>query len=282
MTEFLAQLLLMVEGSDQRIGNRLQAIGFASPTQLGPHMQVGPFLFMGAMMILGMLGVVSVLSPQRAHVLPPAVTAVLIGATRTIGILAAILPKMRWSDCRPDERRNPPYLAWLGWAAAAGIISLLIERAAYAIALGDVHAALDFARYPVLPMAPMAFATSLVVSILCDVDFGLGQGWSRRFSEALLSGAASAVAMFVCVHLLDLTPSTAGHGAPWLPLLITFALGFGTGLFAPYFYRLARGEEFGTNWRRSTRFLKGAAQPKSCETSAADRLSPLRRQAAQS
>jgi hypothetical protein len=243
MTVFLAQLLLMVEGSDQRIGNRLQAIGFASPAQLAPHMQVGPFLFMGAMMILGMLGVVSVLSPQRAHVLPPAVTAVLIGVTRTIGILAAILPKMRWSDCRPDERRNPPYLAWLGWAAAAGIISLLIERAAYAIALGDVDAALDFARYPVLPMAPMAFATSLVVSILCDVDFGLGEGWSRRFSEALLSGAASAAAMFVCVHLLDLRPSTAGHGAPWLPLLITFALGFGTGLFAPYFYRLARGEE---------------------------------------
>jgi hypothetical protein len=242
-TEFLAQLLLMVEGSDQRIGNRLQAIGFAPLARPGPHMQVGPFLFIGAMMIFGMLGVVAVLSPQHTHVLPPAVSAVLIGTTRTIGILAAILPKMRWSKCRPDERGNPPYLAWLGWAALAGIISLLIERAAYAIALGDAGAALDFAHYPLLPMAPMAFATSLVISILCDVDLGLGQGWARRFSEALLSGAASAVAMFVCVHLLDIAPSTAGHGPPWLPLLITFALGFGTGLFAPYFYRLARDEE---------------------------------------
>jgi hypothetical protein len=92
-------------------------------------------------------------------------------------------------------------------------------------------------------MAPMAFATSLVISILCDVDLGLGQGWARRFSEALLSAAASAVAMFICVHLLDLTPSTAGQGSPWLPLLITFALGFGAGLFAPYFYRRARDEE---------------------------------------
>ena len=62
MTEFLAQLLLMVEGSDQRIINRLRPIGFVPSTRVGPRMQIGPFLFMGAMMIFGMLGVVSVLS----------------------------------------------------------------------------------------------------------------------------------------------------------------------------------------------------------------------------
>ena len=137
-------------------------------------MQVGPFVFMGAMMIFGMLGVVAVVSPQHGQVLPPAVTAILIGTTRTIGILAAILPKMRWSKCRPDEHGNPPYLAWLGWAAVAAIISLVVERAAYAIALGDALAALDFTRYPMTPMAPMAFSTSLVLSILCDVDLRLG------------------------------------------------------------------------------------------------------------
>ena len=46
LTEFLAQLLLMVEGSDQRIINRLQPMGFVSSTRVGPEMQVGPFVFM--------------------------------------------------------------------------------------------------------------------------------------------------------------------------------------------------------------------------------------------
>jgi len=243
MAEFLAQLLLMVEGSDQRIMNRLLPIGFVPSTRPGPQMPIGPFLFMGAMMIFGMLGVVSVVSPHHAHLLPPAVMAVLIGTTRTIGILTAIMPKLRWSACRPDSRGNPPYLAWLGLACLAGIVSLFIERLAYAIALHDVGAAVNFSQYPLRPMAPMAFATSLIIAILCDVDFGLGQGWARRTAEGLLSGAASLIAMFICTHLLDLTPSTAGHGPAWLPIAIPFALGFGTGLFAPYLYRRARDEE---------------------------------------
>jgi hypothetical protein len=242
MTEFLAQLLLMVEGSDQRIGNRLQTIGFAAPAQPSPHMQVGPFMFMGAMMILGMLGVVSVLSPQHAHVLPRPVSAVLIGTTRTIGILAAILPKMHWSKFRPDSRGNPPHLAWLGWAGVAAIISLMIERAAYAIALGDAVAALDFVAYPVTPMAPMAFSTSLVLSILCDVDLHLGHGWARRVSEGLLSAVAAAVSIYICTHLLFLTASSARVWL-WMPYIISSGLGFVSGFFAPYLYRRARDEE---------------------------------------
>ena len=242
MTEFLAQLLLMVEGSDQRIGNRLQAIGFVPPAQPSPHMQVGPFLFMGAMMIFGMLGVVAVVSPQHGQVLPPAVTAILIGATRTIGVLAAILPKMRWSKCRPDERGNPPYLAWLGCAAIAGIISLLVERGAYAIALGDAFAPLDFTRYPMTPMGPMAFATSLTLSILCDVDLRLGYGWARRVSEGLLSALVAAVSVYICIHLLLLTASAAQVWV-WMPYIISSGLGFASGFFAPYLYRRARDEE---------------------------------------
>jgi hypothetical protein len=242
-TEFLAQLLLMVEGSDQRIINRLQPIGFAAPAQPGPHMQVGPFLFIGAMMIFGMLGVVSVFSPQHAHVLPAPVNAILIGTTRTIGILAAILPKLRWSTCRPDGRGNLPYLSWLGWAGVAAIVSLLIERSAYAIALGDVVAGLDFVRFPLRPIAPMALATSLVISILCDVDLHLGYGWTRRITEGLLCAVAMAVSVFICIHLLDLTPSTGGPSSPLRPYIISSALGFVSGFFAPYFYRRARDEE---------------------------------------
>jgi hypothetical protein len=241
-TEFLAQLLLMVEGSDQRIINRLQPIGFATPARPAPHMQIGPFVFIGAMMIFGMLGIVSVASPHHQHVLPPAVSAVLIGTTRTIGILTAILPKLRWSTSRPDDVGNLPYFAWLGWAAAAAIISLVIERSAYAIALGSPDAGLDFVAHPVTPMAPMAFSTSLVLSILCDVDLHLGQGWARRVSEGLLAAVAAAGSIYICTHLLLLNAST---GRLWflMPYLISSSLGFVSGFFAPHFYRRARGEE---------------------------------------
>jgi hypothetical protein len=242
ITEFLAQLLLMVEGSDQRIINRLQPIGFVPSTSVGPHMQVGPFVFMGAMMIFGMLGVVSVVSPHQSHVLPPAVSAILIGTTRTIGILTAILPKLRWSRSCPDHDGNPPYLAWLGWAAVAAVISLVIDRSAYAIALGELGAGLDFVADPVTPMAPMAFSTSLVLSILCDVDLHLGQGWARRVSEGLLGAVGAAISIYICTHLLFLTAST-GRVWVWMPYVVSSGLGFISGFFAPYLYRRARGEE---------------------------------------
>jgi len=240
-TEFLAQLLLMVEGSDQRIGNRLQAIGFAAPPQPGPRLQVGPFVFMGAMMIFGMLGIVSLGSPHPGQGLPPAVTAVLIGATRTIGILTAILPKLRWSQSCPDDDGNPPHLAWLGWAGAAALLSLLIERSAYAIASGNLDAGLEFGANPVTPMAPMAFSTSLVLSILCDVDFHLGHGLPRRVSEGLLAAVAGAFSIYLCIHLLLLTAAAGQLWSP-MPYVISSGLGFVSGFFAPHLYRRARGE----------------------------------------
>jgi hypothetical protein len=242
MAEFLAQLLLMVEGSDQRIGNRLRAIGFAPPAQPLPPMQVGPFLFMGAMMIFGMLGVVSLVSPQHEGVIPPAVNAVLIGTTRTIGILTAVLPKMRWSKSRPDSLGNPRYLDWLGWAAVAGIVSLLIERATVSIASGRVGAGLDFAGFPLGPLAPMAFTTSLVISILCDLELPLGRGWARRVSEGLLSALAAAFSLYLCMHLLFLAVSSAPVWL-WMPYIFSSGLGFVSGFFAPYLYRCARDEE---------------------------------------
>ena len=242
MSEFLAQLLLMVEGSDQRIVNRLQPMGVASSTRVGPDMPVGPFLFMGAMMIFGMLGVVSVVSPHHSNVLPPAVSAILIGMTRTIGIVTAVLPKLRWSQFRPDGRGEPPYLAWLAWASVAAIASLVIERGAYAIALGNLGAALDFTQNPLRPMAPMAFATSLITSILCDVDLHLGHGLARRLSEGLISAAAAVVSIAICIRLLSLASTTA---QVWslLPYVVSSGLGFAGGFFAPCFYRRALDEE---------------------------------------
>jgi hypothetical protein len=243
MTEFLAQLLLIVEGSEQRIDSRLQSIGFAPTAEPWPDLPIGPFLFIGVMMIVGMLAVVAVVSPPHAQILPAPVIAILIGTTRTIGLLTAVLPKIRWRNSRPDSRGNPPYLAWLGWAALAGVLSFLIERAIYTVAFGHVLASLDFATCRLTPMAFMSFATSLVISILCDVDLRLGLGWARRVTEGLLCALAMAVAIFICTHLLALSIPTGEQAPFWRPIIISSALGFGCGLFAPYIYRRARDEE---------------------------------------
>ncbi len=84
---------------------------------------------------------------------------------------------------------------------------------------------------------------SLVISILCDVDLHLGHGWTRRITEGLLGAVAMAVSVFICIHLLDLTASTGGPSTPLRPYIISSALGFVGGFFAPYFYRRARDEE---------------------------------------
>jgi hypothetical protein len=193
------------------------------------------------MMIVAVFGLAAGSAP--GHVMPLAVTAILIGTTRTIGILTAVLPKLRWSKYRVDDRDNPPYLAWLEWAALAGVLSLLIERATYALILGDPAAAVDFDKFPFRATSLFAFATSLVISILCDVKLPLGHGWARRVAEGVLCGFAMSVSSLIWTRLLNYTAvSTAGNGPSWFPWLFSFTLGFVCGLFAPHIYRRALEE----------------------------------------
>jgi hypothetical protein len=185
-------------------------------------------------MIFAILGIVSVMPTRGSGPLPLSVTAVLIGTTRTIALLTAVLPKLRWSAYRPDSRGNLPYRAWLVWAAVAAVISLLIERTALAVAHQAFSAEVDFQHYPLSPMAPMAFASSLSISILCDLDLArLGRGWARRVSEGLLCGLAMVFAIFVCTHLLALPASTSTQVSPWFPPVFAFSLAFLSGLFGP-------------------------------------------------
>src|SRR5271169_1055084 len=58
MAEFLARLLLNVEGSRPRILERMRSIGFWVEEPC-PPLPVGPLVFMGAMMIVAILGVVA-------------------------------------------------------------------------------------------------------------------------------------------------------------------------------------------------------------------------------
>ena len=88
----------------------------------------------------------------------------------------------------------------------------------------------------------MAVATSLVLSILCDVNLHLGHGWARRVSEGLIGAVAGAVSMFICIQLLSISSAT-GQVWPPLPHVVSSGLGFVGGFFAPYLYRRARDEE---------------------------------------
>jgi hypothetical protein len=165
---------------------------------------------MGAMMIVAILGMVATVHPD-SHRLPLPIIAVLIGTTQTIGLVSAILPKLRWSAFRPDSRDNPPYLGWLASSSFAGIVAFLIDRAATAIAHHAFDAALDFDHYPLSPMGPMAFAISLYIAIICDVELGPSDGWLRRIIEGILGGAVMVAAIFICTQLLDIASATKGQ-----------------------------------------------------------------------
>jgi hypothetical protein len=234
MVEFLAQLLLIVEGSDARIRIQLQAVGFNVVDPVCPPLPLGPFAFMGVMMIIAILGMVSVM-PSQPGALPLGITAVLIGTTKTVALLAAILPKLRWRTFRPDSRGNFPFLPWIASAGFAAVISLLIDRTALAIAVHRFSAGLDFLHYPLTPMAPMSFVLGLSIAVICDLDLRVANGWARRALEGMLCGAAMVVGIFICTHMADLRTTTLEHISLWFPFVFAFSLGFGSGFFAPYF-----------------------------------------------
>jgi len=242
LAQFLAELLLMVEGSDVMIKSRLQSIGFCIVEPPCIPLPIGPFVFMGVVMIVAILGVVAVV-PTSGGPLPLAITAILIGITKTIGVLAAVLPKLRSSAFRPDSQGHLPYLAWLASAGVAAIVSFVIERTALSAAHQDISAAFDFGQYPLTPMAPTTFAISLAIAIVCDVDLRMGRGWTLRLTEGMLCGAATLFALFICTHLLDIRSATAVQTPVWFPYIFSFSLGFVGGLVAPHLYRGYRGEE---------------------------------------
>jgi hypothetical protein len=239
LAELVAGLLLMVEGSEPRINSRLQGMGFSVREQPCAPLPIGPFVFMGTMLVLAILALAAVVRPPNQGPLPIWLMALLIGLTKTIGVLAAVLPKLRWSAFRRDANGELPYLGWLISAGGATAITFLIERAALVLAQHDLSAAYG----PITPLAPTTFTISLAVSILCDVDLPLGRGWARRISEGALCGAAMTITLFVCVPLAGLSSPVEQQTSPWFVWLFSFALGFMFGFIAPHLYRWHRDVE---------------------------------------
>ena len=243
MAELVARSLLRVERSDVRIRNRLKSIGYhiAEPPSPPSPLPIGELLFLGVMMVVVSLLAVAIVQPASFD-LPLGVIAVLIGATRTIGVLAAILPKLRWSAFQPDSRGNLPYLGWLASSTLGGLISFLIERTALSIAHHTFAVELDFNQCPLSPMAPMAFVISLSIAALCDVNLHLADDRVRRLTEGMLCATASVTGMFICTQLLNMTPATVERAPSWYPFVFSFVLGLAIGCVGPHIYRRSRGK----------------------------------------
>lgn len=132
MAEFLAASLLMVDASKSRIQSRLENIGLRIPQLSCPQIPIGAFLFMGVVMMLAILSIVAIVRPASGP-MPLPLTALLIGLTKTIGVVSAVLPKIRWAWFRPDSNNRPPYLAWIASATLAVLVSFGVERLAFGI-----------------------------------------------------------------------------------------------------------------------------------------------------
>ncbi len=233
LAELLAGLLLMVEGSEPRINSRLDGMGFVVVEPACAILPIGPFVFIGVMIVLAIFGFVALMQPPDSGQLPMWATALLIGTTKTIAVLAAVLPKLRWNAFRRSDNGDLPYLAWLTSAGGAALVTLVLDRAALALAQHDIAAAFG----PLTPLAPTTFTMTLAICILCDVDLHLGRGWLLRISEGAICGASTVVTLLVCLRLVGLPATVEDHTPPWFIWLFPFTLGFVFGFVAPHLYR---------------------------------------------
>jgi len=244
LAEFVAELLLRVEGSEQRIARRLTIIGLRDLELASLPLPISPLVFMGAVIVAAIFIVMSFLPhpPPQPGTLPTPVVAILVGLTKTIGALAAVLPKLCWSKFRLTDDGRLPHLAWLTWAGVAAVVSLFIERMTHAVFSSSVSilTALDFHRYPVTPIAPTTFVLCIAISVLCDVDLPFGAGWNRRIVEGGICGTAMVTAIFVCFRQLDLPAAATAQISPLFRYGFPFLIGFLCGSVAPYLYRKYR------------------------------------------
>ena len=248
LTEILARLLIMTEGSEYRIQDRLRSMGFRLTVNACPPIPVGPFLFLGVIMALAILSAVAVVRPPPGGPMPLAITALLIGLTKAIGVLAAILPKFRWAAFRRDDSGRLPYLPWLASALGAALTALIIERSSCAVLDSAASGAIAFGEYPLTPLAPRRpLRFVLLLQSSATSDLRLGNGWLRRISEGMLCGATMAVTIFVCLQLLNIESATAGQTSEWFPFAFSFCIGFVAGFVAPYLYRRARRDTLPTD-----------------------------------
>ena len=92
----LARLLLATEGSETSITKKLASIGLGVRETRPLPLPIGPLVFVGAVMVAVLLGVTSFL--PRPQPTPGALAyltvTILIGVTKTIGALAAVVPKI--------------------------------------------------------------------------------------------------------------------------------------------------------------------------------------------
>jgi hypothetical protein len=206
---------------------------------------IGPLVFVGAVMVAVLLGVTSFL--PRPQPTPGALAyltvTILIGVTKTIGALAAVVPKIYWSSARASEDGRLPHLSWLGWAGLSAFAALVIERSTLGASASSFSAAFDFQSHPLTPIAPTTFVICISIAILCDLNLPIEREGIRRVLEGTLCGAAMVAALGICFSQLDLSTATSSSISPLFRYGFPFMVGFFWGAVAPHLYRVHRHME---------------------------------------
>jgi hypothetical protein len=236
----LASVLLATEGSETRIAKRLAQIGLDVREAKSMPLPIGPLVFVGAVIVVLILAAMPFLPqpPSAPGAMPYLMVAVLIGITKTVGALAAVLPKIFWNSARASENGRLPYLSWLGWAGFAAIVTLAIERSTFVGLSPHLSTVFDFQRFPPTPMAPTTFIICITIAILCDVDLPIRREWIRRMLEGAICGAAMVMALWICFSQLAMPTATSSPISSLLRFGFPFFIGFFWGAVAPHLYRV--------------------------------------------
>jgi hypothetical protein len=239
LVEFIAQVMLSVEGTDHGIAQRLAELGCTGEDLFYPPMPIGPLLFTGFILMVFMLASLAFTNQQSTGHIPAPLVVLQIAISQTIAMLVAVLPKLRSPAFRRGAGDDLPYMAWLFAALLAGVLAFTVERGNIAFLERSTAAALDFANYPLRPLAPAAVMSALAVSILCDVELPIVRQWLRRTVEGSLCGLALVFTIVVCLKLLAFEPATSNFAPIWFPFFFSFCIGFCIGSTAPHLYRVA-------------------------------------------
>ena len=177
-------------------------------------------------MTVGLLALMAVVLPPQPSVLilPLPMIAILIGATRTIGVVTALLPELRWTARRPAKtRRSRICRGWMGVCRRRCLVSNRTDG--YRDGASHALRGTRFRPIPTLSYGAVG---------VCNEPRDCNPVWYRSPSgkphDASLRGRIALrrrpdLSYVLCIHLLDLTPATEGQAASWLPLAISSSLG---------------------------------------------------------
>lgn len=238
LSGFLSYALLSSERNARGVAARLGELGFDTDRIAAPqnpwNLLAKTFVLVFAFFVLA--GVASVhlgFLPRDGQL---AIIS-FIALAQTLGVAAALTPKIYLGHARTEARGERPYWAYMGSSAVAFVSVFLVGfvlNGALPPGWAEVFAAQRVVRNAMLA-AVLAFA----VSYACDDWPGQAEEprWLRP-AEAIGCGFAMAAAIFALAALVPPTAAAPRPPAPvYVPLLIAFGVGCICGALVPHAYR---------------------------------------------